>query len=55
MQLFKYALQVQAKFVAHLERSLYRGGGSTFKVVRPVNDKLEVIRPYGNNDSFLSM
>ena len=29
-----------------------RGGGSTFQVVRPFNDKLEVVRPFGNNGSF---
>ena len=28
-----------------------RGGGSTFQVVRPFNDKLEVVRPFGKNGS----
>ena len=28
-----------------------RGGGSTFQVIRPFNDKLEVVRPFGKNGS----
>ena len=31
--------------------SLFRGRGSTFQVVRPFNDKLEVVRPFGKNSN----
>ena len=40
--------QTDLESKGYIDKDYHRGGGSTFQVVRPFNEKLEVVRPYSN-------